>query len=188
MTLLPTGAPEFRERFTSFQTSVFGLETLQHCEENQAFIAFVAGQLEPADPHHDAWCAQIAATVQAGKTVQRVHVVREPLTDYARYELTWGSAPTVRAGEDVRVIPLYPSRAWPGDIPEHDFWLFDDAELYRMHHSPEGVVLGVEQLTDRESLDTARAAKHAALRTGIRWNSYLSLRPELARHLKLARA
>jgi Family of unknown function (DUF6879) len=67
---------------------VFRLETLQsyatYAGEEESVAAFVAGRREPSDPTHDAWVAQIAANVRAGKTVQRVHVVREPLSSDLR--------------------------------------------------------------------------------------------------------
>lgn len=119
--LIPPDAPEFRALFGTFQRSVFRLETLQsygtYEGEDETLAAFLAGHPEPPDPEHDAWAEQIAANVRAGKTVQRVHVVIEPVSEYIAYELTWGYAPNVRSGEDVRVIPVPTGRPWPTDLP-----------------------------------------------------------------------
>ncbi|MGH3937593.1 MAG: DUF6879 family protein [Pseudonocardiaceae bacterium] len=62
----------------------------------------------------------IDANARAGKAVQRVQVVLEPLTDYLRFELTWGYEPNVAAGEDVRIIPVGQGGSWPDDVPQHD--------------------------------------------------------------------
>ncbi|MGQ0779110.1 MAG: DUF6879 family protein [Pseudonocardiales bacterium] len=188
--LIPPGARELRRVFIGFQYSMFRLETLQTYSdpgEAEGIAAFLAGRPEPPDPDHDAWCAQIAVNVGAGKSVQRVHVVREPSSDYLRYELTWGYAPNVRAGEDVRIIPVRPTQDWPPGVPQDDFWLFDDTELYRMHYSPDGTWLGVERVTEREAINASRVGRDAALRLGTPWATYLSDHPDLTRHLDLAR-
>ncbi|MFI5616621.1 DUF6879 family protein [Streptomyces sp. NPDC051567] len=31
-------------------------------------------------------------------------------------------------------------------LPDHDFWLFDDRDVYRMHYTPEGAFTGAEPL------------------------------------------
>lgn len=159
-------------------------------KDEESVAAFVAGRREPSDPTHDAWVAQIAANVRAGKTVQRVHVVREPLSSYLRYELTWGYAPNVRAGEDIRIVPLAEDDSWPAELaePGADFWLFDSQELYRQHYSDEGRLLGMELRVDPTEIARACSWRDTALRLGISWEAYLRERPELAGYLALARA
>ena len=191
--LIPQGAAEFRALFGTFQRSVFRLESLQvyatYAGEEESVAAFVAGQREPPDPPHDAWVAQIAANVQAGKAVQRVHVVREPLGNYLRYELTWGYAPNVRAGEDIRIVSLAENDSWPAALPEPgvDFWLFDSQTLYRQHYDGGGRLLGMERCAGRVEVAHACSWRDAALHLGISWKEYLASHPELADHLAFAR-
>jgi len=54
----------------------------------------------------------IGDAVRAGKVFQRVHVVREPLTDYLRYEFGWSYPPYVEAGEDIRIL-VAQAGSWP---------------------------------------------------------------------------
>jgi hypothetical protein len=56
-----------------------------------------------------------------------------------------------------------------------------------LRYSPDGALDALERLDDRAAIDVARAAKDNALRLGVPWSSYLSARPDLARHLDLAR-
>lgn len=187
----PPGVQKLRRTFISFHSSAFRLETLQTYSdpgEAEGFAAFLAGAQEPSDPDHDAWCAQIAVNVDAGKSMQRVHVIREPPLDYLRYELTWGYAPNVRAGEDIRIIPVQPDQQWPHGVPQHDFWLFDDTELYRMHYDRNGTWLSVEHITEQGAIDASLVWRDTAVRLGTPWADYLSDHPDLARHLDLARA
>jgi hypothetical protein len=51
----------------------------------------------PPDQEQDDGEATIREHRRAGRLLERVHVVVEPLTDYVRYELTWAYAPNVAA-------------------------------------------------------------------------------------------
>jgi hypothetical protein len=78
-----------------------------------------------------------------GKAVSRVHVLRSPLTDYLRYELG-AYAGNITAGESIGIIDLAEQQVT--GLPDHDFWLFDDRDVYRMHYTPEGKFVGAELL------------------------------------------
>ncbi|MGH3514130.1 MAG: DUF6879 family protein [Pseudonocardiaceae bacterium] len=114
--------------------------------------------------------------------MQRVHVVTEPLSDYIRWELSWGYEPGTTAGEDVRIIPVSIGE-WPIVVRCADFWLFDDAELYDMHYAPTGAWLGVERVLDRRRIERARQCREASLRIAVPWRQYVVGRPELMSRL-----
>ncbi len=59
------------------------------------------------------WITLVRDRTAAGCTMQRVHVVKEPITDYLRFELTWGYQPNVDAGEDIGIVPVPPGNPWP---------------------------------------------------------------------------
>ena len=80
----------------------------------------------------------------AGKLMRRVHVVEEPLSDYLRYEML-SYRPNAEAGEDVRILPVRPGE-WP-DLPHHDYWLFDSADLWLMNYDRDGHFLGAKSVT-----------------------------------------
>lgn len=189
MTLLVPGSREFIAKFSDFQYSVFRLETLQsyaNSGEDAALEAFLAGQpLPPRDPFDDEWEAMIRGNVHAGRSVQRVHVVREPVTDYIAYELTWGYGPNVAAGENIRVIPVAAGEPWPVDLPPEgaDYFLFDSHELFWQHYDVTGRWLGTEPVSDAVAVVNANRWRDAAWHRGIPWHSYIEQRPGLARRL-----
>ena len=83
---------EFDALFTGFEHTAYRLETLQAYDvsyEEEPYRAFLACHPQPRDPAKSQWVSMIGDAVRAGKVFQRVHVVREPLTDYLRYELGW---------------------------------------------------------------------------------------------------
>lgn len=77
-----------------------------------------------------------------------MHVVREPVSDYLAYELTWEYGPHVAAGEDIRVIAVTAGE-WPGNVPAAaDFWLFDFREVFSLGYDDAETWLGAQRDTD----------------------------------------
>jgi Family of unknown function (DUF6879) len=120
----------------------------------------------------------IGDAVRAGKVFQRVHVAREPLTDYLRYELGWSYPPNVEAGEDIRIL-VAQAGSWPmsasGEIlPElKDYWLFDSSDLWVMEYADDGAFLSIEQVTEPAMIVTAARRRDAALHQAIPYRDYM---------------
>ncbi len=179
------GVAELLERFRTFRYTVFRLETLQHYAgsgEDEGIAAFERGDPEPPpDPAEDEYAGMVRAHRAAGKARQRVHVVREPLSDYLAYELTWEYGPHAAAGEDIRIIDA--TDGWPDDVALEDFWLFDSRHLFDLHYAADGTWLGVEQLTDPGSVADACFVRDAAWHQSTPWVDYMARHPQLARRV-----
>jgi hypothetical protein len=144
----------------------------------------VTGRPKPENPGHEQWQAVVRANVRAGRTVQRVHVVAEPLSQYMQLELTWGYGLNAAAGENIRIIPVHEGQPWPLDVPEStDYWLFDSAELYQPHYDSSGMWLGTEVVTHPARIVAACHWRDAALYHAVTWQEYISDKPELARRV-----
>jgi hypothetical protein len=61
---------------------------------------------------------------ESGRTMERVHIVSEPVTDYIRFSLLHGYPASVEAGEDVRILGVV--AAHEAGLGRDDFWLFDN--------------------------------------------------------------
>lgn len=134
--------------FQDFRTSAFRLELQQVYTmpgEADEFRRFLAGEKLPPDYHYG-WLDTVARAVEAGKTIRRVRVVRQPLTDYIRYQFEWGFVYNVAAGEGIRVLDLT-DQAGP-ELPDHDFWLFDDVTVVKMLYRPDGTQIARELVQD----------------------------------------
>ncbi|MGH3870475.1 MAG: DUF6879 family protein [Pseudonocardiaceae bacterium] len=189
--LISPGSEEFEALFHGFAYSMFRLETLQEYRGQRdldLLSEFLAGKPRPPDPAKTEWTSMIMSNVRAGKAVQRVHIVREPLTDYLRFELTWGYEPNAAAGEDVRLLPIAEHDPWPADLAQHDYWLFDSAELYDLHYDSDQVWQGAEHVTDPQKIVDACRWRDAALHYGTPWSGYVRSKPQLVPHLSLAPA
>jgi hypothetical protein len=154
-----------------FGSAVFRLETLDHYQ-SESFRRAQAG--EPPDPTARAsWDALVAEARRAGKTMSRVHVVSEPLTDYVRWELSFYQA-SVAAGEDVRILPR--ARALGLDLPDFDFWLFDDRAAAVMIYDGAGAWLESRMTTEPGFVSACRRWRDIAMSHAVPLGTYTARR------------
>ncbi len=162
-------ADAWRRFFDSYEREAFRLETLpsygvaNEDKELQSFLA--TGQL--VIPDDDQWLVRVRHFRATGRWVGRVHVLRQPLSDYLRYEFAVYSH-AVQAGEDVRILDLT-DQAELG-LPALDFWLFDNARVVRMDYDADGHQLGREWLED--STDALRCLEASALERAVPFRDY----------------
>lgn len=75
------------------------------------------------------WTERVQSAAEAGKTVRRVRVITEPLSDYIRWEHSVTHL-NQEAGEDIRWLPRH---LLPEDlefpVAGNDWWLFDDRQV-----------------------------------------------------------
>ncbi|MFJ9454988.1 DUF6879 family protein [Kitasatospora sp. NPDC101447] len=134
---------DFSRLFETFEQTAFRLETLAVYdvdEEREEFEDFLAGKGLPPDCSENPW---VRSMTDLGKQVSRVHVLRSPLSDYLRYELA-AYPGNIKAGESIGIIDTACQQVV--GLPDHDFWLFDDAKVYRMHYTESGQFIGAELL------------------------------------------
>lgn len=139
--------------FQGFRRSAFRMETHQTYTmpgEAGEVRDFLAGRPMPPD-FNAGWHATIRANVTAGKTIQRLKIVRRPFTDYTRFLFAWALPGNVAAGEDYRILDVTDR---PADIPDQDFWLFDDSTVVLLNFDSDGVLL------DRQLADSSKMAEY----------------------------
>jgi len=141
---VPLDIRDFAKLFRNFTRSAFRLETLDVYsvpEEKDSYQRFLRGEAPPAS-HNEEWCGLIRENIEAGKTMERVHIVPSPLPPYLKFEIDWGYVHGIAAGEKVQLLERT-------QLPEEmsamkDFWLFDDDTLVLMRYDEEGRFLGAE--------------------------------------------
>lgn len=137
---------EVERLFDTFERSAWRLEcqgAYYEPEEQEPLHRFLAG--EPQDlAWFEDWPIWIRDQCEAGRSIGRVRMLTEPLTDYLRFELSI-TPPAVEAGEDIRLVD---QRVFEKlDIPREDFWIFDDATVALLHFGDSGMT-GAEIITD----------------------------------------
>jgi hypothetical protein len=141
----------------------FGREAL-HLEMRDTYAAADHGRFrkwlagEPLRGHNE-----------AGRTLRRLRVVSEPVTDYIRFE--WRDADElVRIGEDVRWLPR--QRASALLLPGNDLWSFDGETVVFTHLSGEGTIQGYELTREPALVAQCVTAFEAAWRAAIPHGQY----------------
>lgn len=139
------------EFLTTFQYEAVHLEmrdVYATTIEKDRFATWLSGQ--PLNPEAEAawwqpWFDLMKRTTEAGKTLRRLRIISEPVSNYIRFE--WlDAAQLVRAGEQVRWLPR--RRASTLLLPGNDFWMFDRHTVVFTHFSGDGHVLDHEITTD----------------------------------------
>jgi hypothetical protein len=178
-------AAGFDDHFECAEVDIFRLETLQsygNSGEDPAVAAFEAGEPHLITAAKREWITLVRERTAAGCAMRRVHVVEEPITDYLRFELTWGYQPNVEAGERIGIVAVSPGKPWPTELPKRtDFWLFDLTILYVMSYDPSNAWLATERVTEPSAIEQARRWRAAALRLAQPWQDYIACRPQLTR-------
>jgi hypothetical protein len=154
------------ELFTSYRETAFRWECQQvYCSpaEDADLANFLAGR--PLDTD---WSFQQRTSVPqraAGRVKTRVRLVVEPPTPYTRYELA--VFPTLQAlGTDIRILAVGMGE-WPDDLPHHDFWLFDDRDLWVMHYYENFRFAGAELVDEPAAVQQHRRWRDEALAQSV---------------------
>lgn len=171
----PVDRDEWTELFASYLKSAFRLEGQQiySSDSEDAHLAkFLAGDTAELDlsPRFRTAIPQIAA----GRAKTTVRVVIEPPTDYTR--MAFSLYPRMIAiGEEIRIIAV-PEGEWPADLPQHDYWLFDDRDVWRLHYDDGHRAIGAELLDGEDVLTEHLRWRDIALAQSIPFDDYLSSR------------
>lgn len=154
----------------TFGRSAWRLEcqgTYDEPEEREPLRQFLAGEPDDLAWYMD-WPEWVREVRASGRTIGRVRVLTDPLTDYLRWEIGVLTPPAVEAGEDIRVLP---AAVWPGlQLPSTDFWLFDDSTAAVLHFGDQGVS-GVELITGAE-IESYRERQRRATAAAVSFNQW----------------
>jgi hypothetical protein len=131
----------------AFQAEAFRLETLDVYGVSRLgghFRAFLDGEPQPEEFRNSPWVSTIRRAIQSGKRMYRVHILARPLTDYLRYELSWGYQRNMAAGEEFFILD---TTSQPNPLEKvSDFWMFDESTVEIMNYEPDGKYVGSETL------------------------------------------
>jgi hypothetical protein len=161
---------EFSAMFRTFERSAFRLESLQVytvASEQPKLERFLAGEEKPIEPDSE-WRKLISDSVAAGKVWTKVKIVRRPLTDYQRFSLAWGVPANEAAGEKHRIIDITDRAV---DLPEIDYWLFDDTLVVVIHYHEDGSPDYIEQVESND-IEQYRRWREIALKESIPFSEY----------------
>ncbi|MFI9387826.1 DUF6879 family protein [Kutzneria sp. NPDC052558] len=150
---MPLDSSGLRSLLDNFERSAFRLETHQTYtipSEAESVTRFLAGEPKPEGLSRQ-WHERVRANVAKGKTMQRAKLVKRPFTDYTLLLFEWSIPGNMAAGEDYRIVDVT-DRMF--DLPEQDFWIFDDSVVVTLNFNPDGT------MRDRDLVDSADVSKY----------------------------
>ncbi|MEW1889296.1 MULTISPECIES: DUF6879 family protein [unclassified Streptomyces] len=130
-----------------FEREAFRLETLDDYSKSggvEAYEAFLAGEPQPESYRTAGWITTVENAVRSGKRIYRVHVLARPLTDYLRFELSWGYRRNMTVGEEFYILDTTVQENPIAEAP--DFWMFDERTVGAMRYTQDGRYSGAEFL------------------------------------------
>jgi hypothetical protein len=166
---------ELGELFNTFTASAFRLETLPEYrvpQDVESLQQFRAGQPPPDSRRDRPWLTTVRNANARGARMQRVRMVQTPLTEYQRFQFTWGYVENSDAGEDIAILDHQPP-----ELLHEDYWLFDDALVVRLDYDDDGRFLRPVVVDDAEPY---RRCRDVALASAVPFNAY---RAQLGRPL-----
>lgn len=164
---------EWAALLTGFGRCAYRLEAQQAYSsdvEDAATARFLAG--EPHEVDLSWMTSKLEVHRAAGRTLTWVRVTVEPPNAYTAMELT--VYPDLTAvGQDTRIIAVADGD-WPEAVPRHDYWLFDDRDVWRMHYDADDRWAGAELLGDSAALTDHLRWRDNALSQAMSLDTYLS--------------
>lgn len=170
-----TKDPEWAGLFTGYARSAYRLEGQQMYStpvEDEHLATFLSDR--PVEFDLTWRLSKTQAQMAAGRTETTVRIVVEPPTVYTRFELSVYPR-LVAAGEDIRIIAV-PQGGRPPELPLHDYWLFDDRDVWRMHYHENFRFAGAELLDDPRVIAEHLQWRDLALARAVPLHEYLSSR------------
>ncbi len=157
--------------FEDFERSAWRFETqpvYTMPDEAENFRLFREGKLRLEHP--DGWWHKLVrAKTSSGKSMGRVRVIRRPLNDYVRYQFHRGIPNNIASGEDIRILDI---TGLSLDLPDQDFWLFDDATVLHLNFRPDGTLIDRE-IVKNPDLDIYRTWQKTALEHAVPFEDYV---------------
>jgi hypothetical protein len=170
-----TKDPAWAALFRNYQRSAFRLEGQQvysNPAEDAHLARFLSGERIELDLTKR--LARTREQIAAGRTKTTVRIIVEPPTPYTRMELSVYPQ-LVAAGEDVRIIAV-PEGGHPGDLPRHDYWMFDERDVWKMHYYDNFRFAGAELLDDPDVVEQHLLWRDIALARAVPLHDYLASR------------
>lgn len=165
---------EWQRFFDGFERDAWRFEaqpTYTMPGERESLARFLCGEEKPAQ-HNARWHERVRGFVSTGRSIGRVRIVREQLTDYQRYQFAWGIPGNIRAGEDIRVLDV--TRGDCGlPLTGQDWWMFDESAVVHLNFRPDGTQINREKFEG--DLSPYREWKRIAMEHAVPFEEYVKV-------------
>lgn len=149
------------------------------------FRRYIDGYPAPDAADKAVWLQRLRADTAARKIRRNVHVVREPLSDYLRYQFEWCYCQNVAAGQQIRILSVADAAAGEALLELGDFSVIEGAQAVQMRYGRDGSYLGAAAIGDDASR-SYRALAEMAWRLAAPFSEWWAAHPQYHRTLNAA--
>ncbi|MFF1694472.1 DUF6879 family protein [Streptomyces sp. NPDC058257] len=163
---------EWRRFFDTFEREAWRFEaqpTYSMPKEQENVARFLRGESKP-DGHNARWHERVRGYVESGRRIGRVRIVRQPLTDYQRYQFAWGIPGNLAAGEDIRVLDVT-QEGYGLPLSGCDWWMFDEIRIAHLNFRSDGTQ--ISRVTYEGDPAPYREWKRIALEHAVPFEEYV---------------
>jgi hypothetical protein len=160
-------AQDFGRLFETFTRSAFRLECLPTYEvpqDVQWLRRFREGETRPQERDNRPWLQTVRNAKARGARMQRVRLIEQSLTEYQRFQFSWGYPENTAAGEEISILDHRPD-----GLLLVDFWLFDDETVVVLEYDDDGRFL---RPLIAETVEPYRQARDIALKSATPFREY----------------
>ncbi len=116
--------------FGTFSKCAYRLELLPQysiydTNEYSEFVKYINGEVINGFANQE-WLDCLTKWTNEGKTIERIRVVPQVITDYFRYEFLWCYPRNIECGEKITFITFEEFASICEGIKINDFWAFDN--------------------------------------------------------------
>ena len=145
------------EAFSSFKKSAKRLEVLQeyHIEggELEQYNNFCEGKKVEEFDDLKEWNKFIRQSTEQGKIIERIRVVKNPVSKYIKFEIELGYISSQKCGQVVDFISFEKFNKINKTNINNEFWIFDDEIIFEMIYNEKGEFLKSNQVFGKEYIE-----------------------------------
>ena len=145
------------EAFLNFKKSEKRLEVLQEYyieggELKQYNNYCECKRVEELDDLKE-WNEFIRQSTEQGKIIERIRVLKNPVSSYLKYEIEHGFVPSQEYGQKVRFVSESIYKKLNKSAIKNEFWIFDDEVIFEMVYSKKGDFIKSCQVFGQEYIE-----------------------------------
>ncbi len=145
------------EAFESFKKSAKRLEILQEFSieggEKEQYENYCNGEKVCEFAELKEWNNLIKMQTEKGKKIERIRVVKNPVSKYIKFEIELGYISSQKCGQEVDFISFEKFNKINKTNINNEFWIFDDEIIFEMIYNEKGEFLKSNQVFGKEYIE-----------------------------------
>ena len=174
--------------FDTFQREAFRIELLStyHIErEWEVFQKYKKG-VPFKYKDNDDFCKEIRTLSKMNKSLIRVHIMPNKLTDYLKFEIKIGYLPQSKAGARIYLLnrSIYKEIMFANNI-QNDFWVFDNETVLEFIYDKNGHFISEKIVRNDKVINKCLLLKDKILEVALPLNKWLLKNNKLINSISL---